>query len=131
VYCLADERAVQTGVWIVGADLEGLAADVTGHAGRVAEPKALIDFRIDPSFSALPEPHTDKKRGIPGLSALIRDETVRPDIGCVKGRSVLLDVGGLSMYGPIVDGWRVADKSLGIIERPVVQAEPDLLQCKI
>src|SRR5215472_17789464 len=73
---LADERAVQAGVWIIGADLEGLAADVTGHAGRVAEPKALIDFWIDPGFGPVPEPHTDKKRGIPGLAALIRDETV-------------------------------------------------------
>ena len=45
---LPDERARQPRIGIGGADLVGFAAGKSGDAERVAEPEALIDFRVDP-----------------------------------------------------------------------------------
>src|ERR1035437_2294055 len=53
---LAQERPVQARVGIIRTDLVRLAARESRNAYRSAQSKALIEFRIDPGFGALPEP---------------------------------------------------------------------------
>src|SRR5262249_24351759 len=64
-----------------------------------AEPKTLIDFRIDPEFGALPQPHAQKCSRVPGFAALVWNEAVPPDIGRPEWRRILLDEGRLAVHG--------------------------------
>jgi hypothetical protein len=55
---LAHECALHADIRIVGAEFVRLCARETGGAVRISHAEALVDFRIEPEFSALPQPHT-------------------------------------------------------------------------
>ena len=98
---LADEGAGNAEVRIAIADLVGLAAGKARQAERVAQAEALIDLGIDPQLRAVPEPPPEVERDVPGLARSIGIEAVGAAIGRVKGRRVLVDVGGLAVDRPV------------------------------
>ena len=87
------------------SDLVGFAAGESGNAERVVEPKSLIDLRIDPQLGALPQPHADIERGVPGLAALTAaGQAVGSLIGRAEGRIALFEERGLAVK---VEGVRI------------------------
>src|SRR5580700_6576522 len=52
VECFAYEKALQSQVGLILADLVGFATRKAGEAKRVVQAKPLIDFRIDPNLRA-------------------------------------------------------------------------------
>ena len=99
---LADERALHAQIWHWSADLIGLAAGKPGGAHRAAQAKTLIDFRIDPHLGALPQPHAEIGRGVPGLAPLVGIEAVAAHIGIAKREDILLEECRLAVDGEIV-----------------------------
>lgn len=65
---------------------------------HIAEPKALIDFRIDPKFGPLPQSDTSVERDVCGLTALAATrQAVWSRIGRADRRVGLFGKGGLTM----------------------------------
>ena len=56
---LPDEGAVHPGVGVGVAKFVGFAAGKSGQTERVAQPKTLVDFRVEPEFRALPQPQAE------------------------------------------------------------------------
>jgi hypothetical protein len=67
---LAHESALHADIRIIGAEFVGFRTREAGDAVGVADPKALIDFRIEPEFGAFPESQTGEQRGVRRLSGL-------------------------------------------------------------
>ena len=84
VDCLADEHAMQPRVGIDGADLVGFAARKPGGTDGAAETEALVDLWVEPKLGAVPQVQARIKRNVPGLSGLVRYETVLADVGGSK-----------------------------------------------
>src|SRR5215475_11737184 len=78
---LPHEHALHASVGEGCAELVGFAARKTRRAERVAEPKALLDFRVDPEFRTGPELQSCVEREVPGLATLVRNKAVRAEIG--------------------------------------------------
>src|SRR4029077_4950544 len=74
-----------------------------GDAERRAQAKTLIDFWIDPKLGALPQPHAEICRGIPGCAALVRGEAVLTEIGITEREDILTEIRGLAVDGEIVE----------------------------
>jgi hypothetical protein len=95
---LAHEGALHADVRIVRAELVGLPAGEAGHAVRVGEAVALIEFRIDPEFRALPQSHAGKQRRVRGFAPLAAG---RQAAGTLKRRAdrriALPDESGLAV----------------------------------
>ncbi len=104
---LADEQPLQPNVGSGLADLIGLTAGKAGHAQGVAEPKALVDLRIDPDLRSPPRPHAGVERHVPRL--LAHGAGVQA-VGTAVGRRErgigLLDQRGLGMDRPGLGGGR-------------------------
>ena len=80
---LADEGALNARVRIAKAFLEGFGARKSGDAVYVGKPKALIDLRIDPQFSPLPQSDAGIKRNVCELASLA---ATREAVGSLVGR---------------------------------------------
>jgi hypothetical protein len=134
---LPQECPEQTRVGIWGSDLVGLAAWESRGADRCAQSKALIDFRIDPRFGALPEPHARVQGYVCGLAADVRYETVLALVGSPKRRVILIHVGGLGVEREVVGlqrGWSLGQevRDVGVVvSDPVVHAQPDALHGEV
>ena len=100
---LADEVARDARVRHRGADLVCLAARESGDAERRAQAKALVDLRIDPKLGALPQPHAEIRRGVPGFAALVGREAVLAGIGIAEREDILTEISGLAVDGEIVE----------------------------
>ena len=107
-----------------------------GDAFGIAQSKTLIDLRIDPEFGALPQFGADEIHDVPALAALVWIEAVRPEIGRVKRRIVLLDESGLAVQREAVELER--GNSLGedigidaVVAELVVEADAHGLQRQI
>jgi len=68
---LADEGAGDPHIGIVGADLVGFPARKARDADGVRESEALVDFRVEPQFCALPKLQPGIKGGVPGLATRV------------------------------------------------------------
>jgi len=77
---LAQKGALNAGVGHGRADFERGAARKTGNSLGVAETKALIEFRIDPELSVLPQFGPDEIHEIKALTALIGRKSLRAEI---------------------------------------------------
>ena len=107
---------------------------------RVADAEALIDFRIEPEFGALPQPHAGEQRGVRRLAALA---AMRQAVGTLIGRSdrrvALPREGGLAVeidqvqVGcrlPLGDD-RPRVRRRGIVAELIVQTGAHLLHRKV
>ncbi len=101
--CLANEHSWQSRIRLNSADLIGFRTWKGRDAGHAIEAKALIDFRIDPQLSTIPEPFPNVKGRIKCLARLIRLQAVRALIRRSKGRDVLIGKRGLTMNRPILE----------------------------
>src|SRR5262249_30067632 len=77
VYGLPHEHALNSSVGEGRDELVGFAAGKARYAERTAEPKALLNFRIDPEFRARPELQPGVEREIPGFATLVGNKAVR------------------------------------------------------
>src|SRR4051794_6152357 len=73
---LADEISREPRIGNGSPHLVGFTTGKAGDAQRAAEAKALVDLRVDPEFSARPEPEARIERDVEGLAALVRDKAV-------------------------------------------------------
>src|SRR5205807_7646736 len=118
------------------ADLESCAGRETGDTLGRAQTKALIDFRVEPDFGALPEFDAQTQRRVPALAALVRDKTMLPHIGRAERRRILLDEGRLAVHGK-----RAKIKRFGSLREdlridavsaePVIQSDPHRMDREI
>jgi len=70
INCLPDESPLDARIGVIGANFISFAVGVSGNSVRAVEPESLINFRIDPEFSALPQPRAEVERGVPSLATL-------------------------------------------------------------
>src|SRR5207302_7000601 len=68
---LAQKHLLQPRIRDRSADLESCAGRETGDTLGRAQTKALIDFRVEPDFGALPEFDAQTQRRVPALAALV------------------------------------------------------------
>src|SRR5262249_40493907 len=133
---LSAESARNAGIGYRLAFFERCAARKPGNAGCRIEAKTLIDFRIDPQFSALPQPHAEKRGGVPGFAPLVGDEAVWPDIGRAERRRILLKKGRLAVDGEVAEVERVRPlgKNLridAVAAELVIQSDPQRMHREI
>src|SRR5208282_4309415 len=70
INCLPDESPLDARIGVIGANFISFAVGEPGNSVRAVEPESLINFRIDPEFSALPQPRAEVERGVPSLATL-------------------------------------------------------------
>src|SRR5262249_3535984 len=99
---LAQEHARNAAIGNGKTDLVGFAAGEARDAKRAAQPKALVDLRIDPKLGALPQLHASIEGYVPSLAALVAVEAVLSNIGRMEWRRVLPEQRGLSVQAEIV-----------------------------
>ena len=100
---LAKNARAQPEIGVGLAELVRLAADIAGDTEAVAQTEALVDFRIDPDFRALPRAEAAVERDVEGFAAIFsRRQAVRALVAGAECRLIPPDGGGLTVDGPLL-----------------------------